>query len=238
MKRIFIWILIAAAASVVLWGGLKGSGGAASAVTARLFGAPIDFIRGLLSSGELARDAARLALEAESLRAELRARALRGGASEEGGRRTYRAKIYSDYPLNNRAAVIIAAGSAAGIRPSLPVTVGGDFVFFGQVVEARERMSVVRTVADPGWEMPVRIGETEADALLTGGREPRLTLIAKDAKIASGEAVYTAGRDVPYGLTVGTVANIRVDPTAAFYEADLVLPYRFSDLRDVSILFE
>lgn len=145
-----------------------------------------------------------------------------------------RVKIYSAYPFNNRGEVAINAGREQGVKEKMAVTVDGQ-VLFGQVTQVFEHYSIVRTFFDKGWQVPVRVGFQETDALLEGGPTPKLTMVAKNKEFNDGETVYSASRDFPYGLPIGRVKKIKDTPTAVFKEAELDAPYNFNDLRELEL---
>lgn len=151
------------------------------------------------------------------------------------GRNYQIAKIHSSYPFNDRGLISINTGSGSGVSESVAVTVGGDF-FLGQAVQLFRDSSLVRTVYDTGWEIAVKIGTDQVDALLIGGREPRLTLILKDKAIAAGLPVYVAQKGLPYGLMIGTVKEITYNQASAFQEATLDFAYKVGDLTEVYVL--
>ena len=177
------------------------------------------------------------ALRAENER--LRARILTDSSApllvSLAGRKAIAAKIYSAYPFNNRALVSINAGTREGAQAGMPV-LAEDVFLFGRVTEVFDGYSVVRTIFDSGWELPVKIGSSGFDALLVGGRDPRLTLMVKEADIKDGDEVWSVGRDFPYGLTVGTVVGISENDASAFREAALEVPYETGALSGISVL--
>ena len=199
-------------------------------------GAPLGFLKGIFGYGRIQRELVSLRLENEELKAKLLAFGLQNRTPEFEGHRLYAAKVYSDYPFNNRSVVTINAGRKAGIIPGLPVTVGGSRLFFGQIAEVFESYAFVRTVRDAEWKIPVRIGEEAIDALFVGGREPKLTLVVKGGFLKSGQPVYAASRDFPYGLKLGEVGDIRTDRTVAFQQASIVFPYEPGEMSEVFVL--
>ena len=70
-------------------------------------------------------------------------------------------------------------------------------------------------------------------ALLVGGLEPRLTLIAKDAKIASGDVVFSADQAFPLGGGMGSVRAVSKTGDTLLQEATLQVPY---DIRKINIV--
>lgn len=152
---------------------------------------------------------------------------------KQSGREMLVAKIYSTYPFNNRNLLTVNAGAESGVRIGMPATIEGK-ILLGQVIEVFENKSIIRTFFDKDFSLPIRIGEKEANALLVGGQDPRLSLIDKSSDIKEGDSVFSAGRDFPYGMAVGTVGII--SSANSLLEASLMTPYQISDLREVYIL--
>ncbi|MDP3901855.1 MAG: rod shape-determining protein MreC [bacterium] len=144
------------------------------------------------------------------------------------------AKIYSTYPFSNRAELLLNVGSRDGAEEMMPVTIDGELLI-GQIIKVFDNYSVARTVFDPDWELSVRVGIQQIDALLEGGATPRLTMVAKNKEFMEGQVVYSASKDFRYGTPLGTVEKIEDSPTAVFREAELSVPYNFNDLREVTV---
>ena len=135
----------------------------------------------------------------------------------------------------------IAQGSDRGIRAgdvaTLPAAQEEPVpTFVGLVREAREARATLQTLADPEWRSAVRIGTSSVDALLVGGLAPTLTLISKGAPVAPGDAVVSADESLPYGLFVGSVAEVRDASDGVLREATIALPYTLTGLRAVDVL--
>ncbi len=143
-------------------------------------------------------------------------------------------KVYSAYPFSNRGEIAIAAGLIDGIKVGNVVTYGNN-ILIGKIIEVFESSSIVTTIFNPSWKSAVRIGEHEIDALLQGGNELTVTLIPIEADVHDGELVITANQDLPYGLGVGTIKNIRTAPGNAFEEATLEPNFQLKQLKDVSV---
>lgn len=171
------------------------------------------------------------------LKAELLALSKNPYAKQTNEHKYLVAKIYSVYPFNNRGLVTINAGSEDGLELAQAVAAEG-YLFFGQVVEVHDGWSLVRTIFDPGWEMPVKIQDDSIDALLRGGRRPELTLIGKDNKISEGQTVYVAGKGMPYGVKVGELTAPVNNIGNAFQNADLLLAYDPGNLNEVSVIIK
>ncbi len=155
----------------------------------------------------------------------------------ENRREALIAKVHSTYPFNHRSFFTIAAGSGDGIKAGMAVTADGNHLL-GRVAEVFENESVVRTIFDNNWAISVRVGPGGADALLVAGQEPALTLIDKKSAVSEGEWVYSASREFPYGLKLGTVRGLREADADPFQESDLELPYRFNEIKEVAVLIK
>lgn len=155
-------------------------------------------------------------------------------ADSEFAETSGKVKIFSTYPFNHKAEITINAGADNGVKANTIITVDGRFLL-GKVTKIFSNYSVAQTIFDAGWKMPVRIGKTSIDALLIGGLEPKLTMIALNKSISTGESIYSAGAGFPYGLEIGKVKDVIEEATGVFKETTVELPYNFNELREVVI---
>jgi len=142
--------------------------------------------------------------------------------------------VYSQYPLNLKNEFSIAAGSADGIVAGNVALAHGFLV--GVVEKTFEYSSIVQTVFDSRFQLPVRIGAAGADALLRGGNEPALTLIAANAAVSEGDEVYSAGSGMPYGVPLGALRSLHDASDKVFREASLAVPYNPGNIEQLTIL--
>ncbi|MDP1719216.1 MAG: rod shape-determining protein MreC [bacterium] len=153
---------------------------------------------------------------------------------KQGTRSVLVAKVYSTFPFNNKNLLAVNAGTADGVSVGMPVSLEGN-ILLGQIIEVSEKQSIIRTIFDKDWSLPVRVGAGQYDALLVGSQNPRLTLIDKTNEINVGDVVISAKKDFPYGLKVGEISKVNELLASSFKEADLVFPYNPKDLREVAI---
>lgn len=153
----------------------------------------------------------------------------------QNGRQAVVAQIYSTFPFNHKHLLTLNAGSEDGVEVGAPVTLEGN-ILLGQIIEVSARQSVARTIFDKEWSLSARIGVNYADALLVGGQNPRLTLIDKSDPVLEGETIFSAQKDFPYGLKIGTVKAVRDLVAHSFKEAEIELPYSIKTLREVAVL--
>ncbi len=143
-------------------------------------------------------------------------------------------EVYSDYPLNSKQEISIAAGSNQGVKQGDIVTWGSN-VLIGKVTAVLSNSSVVSTIFDPSWQMAVRIGSSQIDGLLNGGNSPTVTLIPQDGQINVGDMVVTATNGFPYGLEVGVIKDVSTTTNSVFREASLQTEVNIPDLRYVTV---
>lgn len=155
-----------------------------------------------------------------------------------GSRQFVLGRLYSTYPFNYRNLVAINLGSRSSqIEVGDAVTVDGKSLI-GQVVEVNPDYSLVKTIFDSEWSLPVRIGSKAADGLLVGRQDPLVTTIEKSQGVEVGDAVYSAGRDFPYGMKIGAIKDIYDSPTIAFIQAKVGFDYNFNQLRELWVLVD
>jgi len=145
------------------------------------------------------------------------------------------AKVFSTYPFNIKNQITVNIGTKQGVKKMMTATVGEN-ILLGQVTEVFENYSIVQTIFDSSWQLPIRIGQSEVDGLFQGGNEPKVTLVSKDTLIQAGDVVYSSSREFPYGLKVGEVSEIKETSAGVFKEVVLKIPFNVSELREVNIL--
>lgn len=146
--------------------------------------------------------------------------------------RLQKVNVYSEYALNNKNIFTIAAGSRDGIVVGAPVFLSAH-VFLGRVTTVTEKWSEVQTIFDDHMQIATRVSDAGIAALLQGGREPRVTMIDRTKKIAVGDTVYTASRNIPYGLVIGEIHA--VEQVGAFFEAQITPPYDMNTIEQVFV---
>ena len=189
---------------------------------------------GVAGGGTAQADVPALAAENEVLKAELAE--LQGVAAQMPATATdgIRAMVYSRYPFNFKNELLVNAGSDQGVAQGKAVLFQG--VVIGSVAEVFPDSSLVETVFDNEFKMPVRIGSGGYDALLTGGAYPQATSIEKTAQVAAGDVVYTATPGMPYGLPVALVASTGTSPDDLFMAASLSFAYDVNTIQAVLIV--
>ena len=192
-------------------------------------------LRGLLGPPpEPLPDAARLAAENASLAARLAVLENVARQLPTSTARTLPALVSASDPLNFKNEITVNAGSLQGVAVNDAVLFEGDLI--GTVSAVAPQSSIVQTIFDPNFKLPVRIGNQGYSALLVGGPYPAVESILKSATIASGDVVFSVASSVPYGTAVGTIMNITLAPNNLFEEAQVALPYDMSNIQAVEIV--
>ncbi len=157
--------------------------------------------------------------------------------ARQGSRSVLLAQIYSTFPFNHKHLLAINAGAEQGLAVGMPVTADGNSLV-GRIIEVSERQSLVQTIFDGNWTLPVRVGPSLHDALLVGGQSPRLTLLDKKDVVQVGDKVISAKKEFPYGMSIGEVSAVNNLVAQSFQEAELSLPYTIRGLREVAVILQ
>jgi cell shape-determining protein MreC len=153
------------------------------------------------------------------------------GNASISGLQGIEAKVFSAYPFSGRSELVVSAGSEQGVKPGDAVVY--EKVLVGKVKEADRNTSVIQTVFDPEFEVPVRIGEAETDALYVGGMNPKLNMIDSAEAPKCGEIVICASSELPYGLGMGRTLEIS---DGLLKEASLEPLLEIKKIRNVLII--
>lgn len=133
-------------------------------------------------------------------------------------------------------------GSAHGIQKGMPVVSTSGLV--GMVVEVGINQCYVQTILKPTSSVGALSPESSDKGLLEGDfaylyqGQAVLKYLPEDAEIKEGDAVMTSGNGsvYPYGIPIGKVAEVSVNPHSRTKEA-IVTPFHdFSDTKEVMIL--
>lgn len=191
---------------------------------------PVFLVRALFSRADLYEENLFLKQQNEDLRAQINELRTTNYKLQTDNYLT--AKIFSTYPFNIKNQLTINVGEKQGVKKGTTATIGEN-ILVGQIIEVFENYSVARTIFEPKWQIPVRIGDEEINGLLQGGNEPKITLIEKPVKI--GDIVFSATADFPYGLKIGEISEIKETSSGIFKEAEVKVSYNINELREVNM---
>ncbi len=133
-------------------------------------------------------------------------------------------------------------GSAQGIQNGMPVV--STLGLVGMVVEVGINQCYVQTILKPTSSVGALSPESSNTGLLEGnfanlydGRAV-LKYLPENAEIKEGDTVITSGDGsvYPYGIPVGRVESVSVNPHSRTKEAIVTPLHDFSDTREVMIL--
>jgi rod shape-determining protein MreC len=166
--------------------------------------------------------AAQIEAENRSLRSLL-------GAPRKNEGRPIAARVIADSGRGFVRSLLIAAGSAHGVRRGLAVVTAEGLI--GRVTEVGERSARVLLLVDLNSRISVRIERTRSRAILAGDNTStaRLLYLAQDTQVRPGDRVVTSGHDgvLPPGVPVGIVAAaeggyLRVRPHVSWSRIEFV----------------
>lgn len=143
------------------------------------------------------------------------------------------AQVFSIYPLSVKSEITVSKGSLDGVGRNAAALLGCS-IFLGRTTQVFEAASVVQTIFDPAFEVPVQISERRVQGLLQGGAEPRVALVEKP--IERGEKIFVVGVGYPHGLLVGSVGEVRAGVGGVLKEAELMPAFSVGELRRITIL--
>lgn len=195
----------------------------------------LKLVGNFLRVDELETENQELRTQNEALKTEL----LKTGAKNQSGwLGAYRyqvVQVYSTYPFNFRHLLTVDRGADSDFKVNMPVLVKGGLLL-GQIHQVSPKYSVVKTIFDPNWEMPVKIGAGGVDGLLTGGPNPSISLIDKKRNLQIGDSVYSSGAGFPYGIAVGSIGKLFSSEGELFKKAELALPYQRDSLSELLVI--
>lgn len=141
--------------------------------------------------------------------------------------------VFSNYPFNPRSIIVIDRGSRDGVQEKM-AAVKGRNILVGQVSKVYESVAEIKTIFDPRWQLPVKIGEEKINGLFQGGNDPKIIFVEKPVK--AGDPIFTASQDVPFNLKIGDVKEFEEKNGASLGEAFVSVPYNINDLDSVSLI--
>lgn len=173
-----------------------------------------------------------LTLENESLKQQLASLSV---PREKKERYHYKiARVYSQYPFNDAASIIVDLGSDDGIIVGMPVMIK-EGILLGKVKDVKRTQSEIETIFSPEWKMSVNIGKKMVKAVLNGAPTPNVDLIPIDEDVSFGDEVTNNTSDFPMGAFLGTVSEINKNSNDVWKRSPLKTPYKIEFLNTVLI---
>jgi rod shape-determining protein MreC len=117
------------------------------------------------------------------------------------------ARVVDIFSNDFTQSIILNVGKADGI--SVGDAVKNSDGLIGRVTEANETWSRVLLITDMNSGIPVKIGETPVNAIMTGGNSDNLFIstIHEDIQISDGDEVRTSGYGICEDIYVGKIAK-------------------------------
>ena len=155
------------------------------------------------------------------------------------------AGVYSHYPRNFKHELIINRGEAARVNQGAAVFAAvsngetsnpaARLFLIGTVATSSATRSFVRTIFNPDFRGATRIGQKKISGLLVGGLSPTITTIPREARLVSGDVIVSASPDLPLGVLLGRIKDVRPSSDELFKEASLEVPYDINNLTTVVV---
>lgn len=145
------------------------------------------------------------------------------------------AQVYSRYPFNDNQSLIIDAGLKTGVKIGWPV-LAAEHYLLGKIIKTKTNTSEIETIFSPNWRSAVKIGPSGIEALLVGGRQPRLEFIPANAKVNPDDDVLSVSPDLPLNLLVGKISELISQPAASLWQAKLKTDYDPNRLKKIFII--
>ena len=98
-----------------------------------------------------------------------------------------------------------------------------------------DNYSIVQTIFDGDFKIPVKIGNSLYDGLLIGGISPKIGSISKKALINNGDVIIIADSAFPYGLPIGTIRDVKISSDNLFQEATIDFAYDMQNINSVLV---
>ncbi|MCX7589858.1 MAG: hypothetical protein N2Z85_02890, partial [Patescibacteria group bacterium] len=121
--------------------------------------------------------------------------------------------VYSKYPFNLKNELLVKLpndnfniGQGVVLINNLDLK---NFILIGKIKEIHNQFAVVQTIFDPNFKLSVKSGNSLINGLLVGGLNPKITLIPRNANIEQGDIIINAQPELPYGLIIGSIFNIK-----------------------------
>jgi rod shape-determining protein MreC len=151
------------------------------------------------------------------------------------------ADVIGQDPLSLGNWLLINKGSSHGIEKGMPVIVNQS-VLVGRVEEVLPRSARVILLTNPDSLVNGLDTQTEAKGIVKGqyGLGLILDMVLQTETLQPGDDVVTSGLggDLPRGLLLGKVQEVRPSGDRLFQQASVVSPVKFTKLQSVFVIKE
>lgn len=133
----------------------------------------------------------------------------------------------------------INKGERDGLKKDMPVIIGNG-ILIGKVSEVNYSAAKIILITNPESVINALDIETEAKGVVKGefGLGITLDMVLPTETITVGDAVATSGlgNQIPRGLLIGNIREVKMSPDGLFQQATLSSPIDFSKLSQVFII--
>jgi rod shape-determining protein MreC len=143
-------------------------------------------------------------------------------------------------PEPNLQALILNAGSQAGVKVGLPV-ISDDGFFVGKIWQVKNNSSIVLLINDPQSQVAAMVqNQDNTFGVVIGehGLSLKMELIPKNEPVKIGDLVVTSGfeSNIIRGLVIGRVSRLVNEPTSFFQTVQVQPLVKLDNLTVFSIL--
>lgn len=142
-------------------------------------------------------------------------------------------------PQGSGSWIVVSKGSSSGIMSGMPVIVSNG-ILIGRVEEVYADSSRVKLLTDSMSAVNVADLETGARGLVKGayGLGMTMDMVAQTDTLNIGDTVITSGlgREVPRGLLIGKIQEIKLSPDKLFQQAVVVPRIKYQKLDVVFVI--
>jgi len=142
-------------------------------------------------------------------------------------------------PQNLGSWIMIGKGSVDGIQPGMSVIVS-DGILIGRVSETNIHSAKVSLLTDSSNTVNVSDLETGARGIIKGayGLGMMMDMVAQADVLNNGDTIVTSGLggDVPRGLLVGKIQEVKASPDKLFQQAIIIPRVRYQKLDMVFVI--
>ncbi len=136
------------------------------------------------------------------------------------------------------AAVIINAGSRAGVRPDSALLCGK--IAIGRITHVGPWASRAKLLTEIGHSSQVKIARTGNEGMLEGAGAGRFVLrfVSREADVQEGDMLVApaSSKYFPPGIALATITQVRLDPSDPAYRIAAAPLLDYSSLEDVIVV--
>lgn len=157
------------------------------------------------------------------------------GFKQKKGFRLTAAEIIACSPSSWSRSVVVNAGTASGIKKGLfAVDETGSLI--GRVTEADRDFSRLVFINDPGFNLPVFIGDGVAGLLKGSLNGAKILYIENNQELKPGDRVWLKTAELPASIDIGKIKSVTKNKNSLFWNVDVKLDFNASRFGRIFIV--